>query len=121
MTRDYYEVLGVSRDADAQSIKKAYRRLARELHPDVNSHDPDCESKFKEATQAYEVLCDADKRRLYDTYGPRPSDAAREERVVSAARSAISTTSSRASSATGLVAPPSAGRSRRGGRTCWWR
>ncbi len=70
MTRDYYEVLGVSRDADAQSIKKAYRRLARELHPDVNSHDPDCESKFKEATQAYEVLCDADKRRLYDTYGP---------------------------------------------------
>ncbi len=70
MTRDYYEVLGVPRDADTQTIKKAYRKLARELHPDVNSHDPECEDKFKEATQAYEVLCDADKRRLYDTYGP---------------------------------------------------
>ncbi len=70
MTRDYYEVLGVPRDADAQTIKKAYRRLARELHPDVNNHDPDCEDKFKEATQAYEVLCDAEKRRLYDAYGP---------------------------------------------------
>ncbi|NLE75039.1 MAG: molecular chaperone DnaJ [Actinobacteria bacterium] len=70
MTRDYYEVLGVPRDADTQTIKKAYRRLARELHPDVNNHDPDCEEKFKEATRAYEVLCDAEKRRLYDTYGP---------------------------------------------------
>ncbi|NLT35771.1 MAG: molecular chaperone DnaJ [Gaiellales bacterium] len=70
MTRDYYEVLGVPRDADVQQIKKAYRKLARQLHPDVNDHDPDCEDKFKEATQAYEVLCDAEKRRVYDTYGP---------------------------------------------------
>jgi molecular chaperone DnaJ len=48
-TRDYYEVLGVSRDADDATIKKAFRRLARELHPDVNSHDPEAEDKFKEA------------------------------------------------------------------------
>ena len=69
MSRDYYEVLGVPRDADALQIKKAYRQLARELHPDVNRHDPDCEEKFKEATQAYETLCDQEKRQIYDTYG----------------------------------------------------
>ncbi len=69
MSRDYYEVLGVPRDADTQTIKKAYRRLARELHPDVNDHDPQAEEKFKEATEAYEVLCDDDKRRIFDTYG----------------------------------------------------
>lgn len=69
MTRDYYEVLGVPRNADTQTIKKAYRRLARQLHPDVNPNDPSCEEKFKEATEAYEVLCDPEKRRLYDTYG----------------------------------------------------
>ncbi len=69
MKRDYYEVLGVSRDADLQKIKKAYRRLARELHPDVNCNDPECEEKFKEATEAYEVLSDQEKRGLYDAYG----------------------------------------------------
>ena len=69
MSRDYYEVLGVTRDADTLQIKKAYRKLARELHPDVNSHDPDCEEKFKEATQAYETLCDQERRQIYDTYG----------------------------------------------------
>jgi molecular chaperone DnaJ len=69
MKRDYYDVLGVQRDADLQQIKKAYRKLAREHHPDVNQHDPECEEKFKEATEAYEVLCDPDKRRLYDAYG----------------------------------------------------
>ncbi len=68
-TRDYYEILGVSRDADDGTIKKAFRRLARELHPDVNSHDPDAEEKFKEAAEAYEVLSDADRRATYDRYG----------------------------------------------------
>ena len=69
MPRDYYEVLGVDRDADEAQIKKAFRRLARELHPDVNAHDPEAEGKFKEAAEAYEVLSDADKRRTYDAYG----------------------------------------------------
>jgi molecular chaperone DnaJ len=69
MPRDYYEVLGVSRDAEDAEMKKAFRRLARELHPDVNSHDPDAESKFKEAAEAYEVLSDADRRATYDRYG----------------------------------------------------
>jgi molecular chaperone DnaJ len=67
--RDYYEVLGVERAADEAEIKKAFRRLARELHPDVNAHDPEAEAKFKEAAEAYEVLSDADKRRTYDAYG----------------------------------------------------
>ena len=69
MKRDYYEVLGVPRDADLKQIKKAYRRLARQLHPDVNQNDPECEEKFKEATEAYEVLSDPEKRSLYDAYG----------------------------------------------------
>ncbi|MBV8945922.1 MAG: molecular chaperone DnaJ [Solirubrobacterales bacterium] len=68
-TRDYYDVLGVARDADEATIKKAFRRLARELHPDVNSHDPDAEEKFKEAAEAYEVLSDAERRATYDRYG----------------------------------------------------
>jgi molecular chaperone DnaJ len=69
MPRDYYEVLGVGRDADEASIKKSFRRLARELHPDVNAHDPEAEEKFKEAAEAYEVLSDAERRRTYDAYG----------------------------------------------------
>src|SRR6476659_8575696 len=69
MPRDYYDVLGVSRGADEAEVKKAFRRLARELHPDVNAHDPDAEEKFKEAAEAYEVLSDAERRRLYDSYG----------------------------------------------------
>jgi molecular chaperone DnaJ len=69
MPRDYYEVLGVSRDADEAAVKKAFRRLARELHPDVNAHDPDAEEKFKEAAEAYEVLSDPDRRQMYDAYG----------------------------------------------------
>ncbi|HUC00358.1 MAG TPA: molecular chaperone DnaJ [Solirubrobacterales bacterium] len=69
MPSDYYEVLGVSRDADETEIKKAFRGLARELHPDVNGHDPEAEAKFKEAAEAYEVLSDAERRRTYDAYG----------------------------------------------------
>jgi len=67
--RDPYEVLGVGRDADETVIKKAFRRLARELHPDVNSEDPDAEEKFKEAAEAYEILSDPDRRATYDRYG----------------------------------------------------
>jgi DnaJ-class molecular chaperone len=69
MPRDYYEVLGVARDAERAEVKTAFRRLARELHPDVNDHDPAAEEKFKEAAEAYEVLSDPERRRAYDTYG----------------------------------------------------
>ncbi len=67
--RDPYAVLGVGKDADETTIKKAFRKLARELHPDVNAHDPDAESKFKEAAEAYEILNDAERRATYDRYG----------------------------------------------------
>jgi molecular chaperone DnaJ len=67
--RDYYEILGVARGADAESIKKAYRRLALQYHPDRNSGDKEAEDKFKEATEAYEVLRDPEKRAAYDRYG----------------------------------------------------
>jgi molecular chaperone DnaJ len=70
MASDYYERLGVSRDASESEIKKAFRRLARELHPDVNGHDPEAEEKFKAAAEAYEVLCDPERRATYDRYGP---------------------------------------------------
>jgi len=67
--RDCYEVLGVGRDADEAEVKKAFRKLARELHPDVNNHDPDAEDKFKEAAEAYEILSDPERRQVYDRYG----------------------------------------------------
>jgi molecular chaperone DnaJ len=66
--RDYYDLLGVSRDADDQTIKKAFRRLARQLHPDV-SREPDAETRFREVTEAYEVLSNTETRALYDRYG----------------------------------------------------
>ncbi len=69
MRRDPYEVLGVARGADDQEIKKTFRRLARELHPDVNRHDPEAEEKFKEAAEAYEILSDGERRATYDRYG----------------------------------------------------
>ncbi len=66
--QDYYKILGVNRDAEAASIKKAYRKLARKYHPDVNS-EADAEEKFKEINEAYDVLKDAEKRKAYDQFG----------------------------------------------------
>ena len=67
--RDFYEVLGVSKTASNDEIKKAYRKLAMKYHPDRNSDDPDAEEKFKEASLAYEVLSDDNKRTSYDRMG----------------------------------------------------
>ena len=67
--RDYYQVLGVERNASDEDLKKAYRRLAMKFHPDRNPDDAESEAKFKEAKEAYEVLGEDEKRQLYDRYG----------------------------------------------------
>lgn len=67
--RDYYEVLGISKGADESEIKSAYRKKAKQLHPDVNRDDPNAEDKFKEVQEAYSVLSDESKRKMYDQYG----------------------------------------------------
>src|ERR1041384_3116389 len=67
--RDYYEVLGVNRSATEQDLKKAYRRLAHQYHPDKNQTDPEAEEKFKEAAEAYAVLSNTEQRQRYDRFG----------------------------------------------------
>lgn len=67
--RDYYEVLGVSKNADAKEIKRAYRKLAKKYHPDTNPDDKEAEQRFKEVTEAYNVLSDSEKKKLYDQFG----------------------------------------------------
>ena len=67
--RDYYEVLGVEKNADDAAIKKAYRVLAKKYHPDMNPGDAEAEKKFKEASEAYAILSDPEKRRQYDQFG----------------------------------------------------
>ena len=73
--RDYFKVLGVERGADADTVKKAFRKLARQYHPDVNPGDKGAEAKFKEVSEAYEVLSDPDKRRRYEQFGQYWSQA----------------------------------------------
>src|SRR2546426_11371454 len=67
--RDYYEVLGILKSASEADVKKAYRRLARKLHPDVNPGDKTSQKKFQEVQEAYDVLRDSEKRRAYDRFG----------------------------------------------------
>lgn len=69
MKRDYYEILGVNKNADASAIKKAYRKLAKKYHPDTNEGNSSATEKFKEITEAYDILSDEKKRKLYDQYG----------------------------------------------------
>ena len=67
--RDFYEILGVAKSASAEEIKKAYRKLARKYHPDLNPNNPEAEKKFKEINEANEVLSDVENRKKYDQYG----------------------------------------------------
>jgi DnaJ-class molecular chaperone len=69
-TRDYYQVLGISRTASQKDIQSAFRKLARKLHPDVNPGDEDAERRFKEVSEAHDVLSDPEKRKMYDRFGP---------------------------------------------------
>ena len=89
--RDYYEVLGVDKNADDAAIKKAYRQLAKKYHPDMNPGDQEAEKKFKEASEAYAVLSDAEKRRQYDQVNSpmRPLKEAPEEEALAASISPV--------------------------------
>ena len=79
VVRDYYEILGVDRSADEQTIKRAYRKLAKKYHPDTNKGNAIAEEKFKEATEAYAVLSDPEKRKEYDQFGHENSDGSYRE------------------------------------------
>ena len=110
MPRDYYEVLGVDRDADEATIKKSFRRLARELHPDVNAHDPEAEEKFKEAAEAYEVLSDAERRADLRRLRPRGPEVRRVLAQLRGLRVDLATSSAPSSGRAAASTPPSAAR-----------
>lgn len=115
MATDYYAVLGVRRDASQEEIKKAFRRLARELHPDVNP-DPKTQERFKEINAAYEVLSDPQKKQVYDLGGDPLSQAGAGAGASGPAASATSPTSWTRSSArrrsVGRARAPAAARTR---------
>ena len=111
--RDYYEVLGVERDADGQAIKTAYRRLAHQLHPDKNPGDKHAEEKFKEASEAYAVLSDPDKRARYDRFGHANGGGFPGGEGFAFGGGAASTTSSATSSARCSAAAARGGSARR--------
>ncbi len=69
MAKDYYKILGIARTADEKEIKRAYRKLARQYHPDINPNNKEAETKFKEINEAYQTLSDKEKRALYDQFG----------------------------------------------------
>ena len=73
---DHYETLGVARDATDEELKRGYRKMARQYHPDANPDDPDAEARFKEVSAAYEVLSDPERRSLYDRFGTDDPNAA---------------------------------------------
>ena len=113
--RDYYEVLGVERQATDQQIKSAYRKLALKFHPDRNPGDHKAEERFKEAAEAYAVLADREKRGLYDRFGHAGVSWRRRRRASTRRSSRTSRTSSRGSATSSGSAISSARRRRRGG------
>ena len=124
--RDYYEVLGVEKSASEDEIKKAYRKLAKANHPDLHPGDKECEERFKEINEAYEVLSDPDKRAKYDQFGRRstrpPAAPAAPVSAASAALATFSAAASGISSAIFSAAASAAGRpsaaARAGAKTC---
>ena len=112
--RDYYEVLGVDKSASEDEIKRAYKKMARKYHPDLNPDNKEAEEKFKEVNEAYEVLSDSDKKARYDQFGFAGVDpATAPERAAGPMTPAASTSATwatfSAASSAAASAPPSAG------------